>query len=80
MKDVDIFALNYDPNSGKYIYANISTSPANRRTMLSIKSFFHKVGSFLKKAGGDIVHFIKTDGLKILKYGAIAALAGIDIA
>lgn len=48
--------------------------------MWSFKHFFHRVGGFFKKVGGDIVHFVKKDGPKILKYGAIAALAGIDIA
>lgn len=48
--------------------------------MWSFRHFFHKVGDFVKKVGHDVRTFVKKDGPKILKYGAIAALAGIDIA
>lgn len=79
MKDADFYELEYDENSGSYKYAN-AVDDQSRRRMLSFRSFFHKIGSFVKKAAGDVVHFVKKDGPKILKYGAIAALAGIDIA
>ena len=83
MKDSDIYELDFDQNSGKYTYTDNATSAAiSRRRLLHFhfRHFFRSVGHFLKKAGGDVVKFVKKDGLKILKYGAIAALAGIDIA
>ena len=81
IQDSDMYELDFDQNSGKYTYTDNATSAAiSRRRLWSFRHFFHRVGSFFKKAGGDIVHFVKKDGLKILKYGAIAALAGIDIA
>ena len=71
--------MDYDENSGAYKYTNASLTDARRR-LLHFGSFFHKVGSFFKKTTDDVVNFVKKDGPKILKYGAITALAGIDIA
>lgn len=79
MKDVDVYELDFDENSGFYKYTNASVSDARRR-LWSFRHFFHRVGDFVKRAARDVVHFVKKDGPKILKYGAIAALAGIDIA
>jgi hypothetical protein len=79
MADADIWEMDYDENSGSFKYTN-STGLDARRRLWSFRHFFHKVGSFFKRAATDVVHFVKKDGLKILKYGAIAALAGIDIA
>ena len=78
MRDVDIYEMDYDENAGSYRYTNASITSARR--LWSFRHFFHRVGSFIRKAAGDVVHFVKKDGPKILKYGAIAALAGIDIA
>lgn len=78
MIDLDIYELDYDENSGSYKYSNASESTARR--LWSFRHFFHKIGHFVKKTAGDVVHLVKKDGPKILKYGAIAALAGIDIA
>ncbi len=81
MTDFDLYEMDYDENSGAYKYTNASLTDARRRMLhWHIGRFFHKVGSFFKKATHDVVNFVKKDGLKILKYGAIAALAGIDIA
>lgn len=81
MNDLDYYELEFDENSGKYRYVDNSTTAVNaRRRLWSFKHFFHKIGSFFKRAATDVVHFVKKDGPKILKYGAIAALAGIDIA
>ena len=79
MRDVDIFELDYDENIGSYKYTDAATG-LTRRRLWSFRNFFHKVGDFVKKVGNDVRTFIKKDGPKILKYGAIAALAGIDIA
>jgi hypothetical protein len=78
MRDIDMYELDFDENSGKYKYTNASLTTARR--LWSFRHFFHRVGDFVKRAAHDVVHFVKKDGLKILKYGAIAALAGIDIA
>lgn len=81
MKDLDMYEMDYDTNSGLYTYTNNATSSVQtRRRLWSFRHFFHRVGDFVKKTAGDVVHFVKKDGPKILKYGAIAALAGIDIA
>jgi hypothetical protein len=79
MNDFDIYEMDYNENSGAYQYTNASLTDARRR-LWHFGSFFHKVGNFFKKATHDVVNFVKKDGPKILKYGAIAALAGIDIA
>ncbi len=41
--------------------------------------YSHPIGQFYKKATHDVVTFVKKDGPKILKYGAITALAAVDI-
>jgi hypothetical protein len=41
--------------------------------------YSHPIGEFYKKATHDVVTFVKKDGLKILKYGSIAALSAVDI-
>lgn len=79
MSDADMWEMDYDENSGSFKYTNATVQDARRR-LWSFRHFFHKVGGFFHKVGGDVVHFVKKDGPKILKYGAIAALAGIDIA
>ena len=79
MIDLDIYELDYDENSGSYKYSNASEI-SSRRRLWRFRNFFHKIGNFVKKTAGDVVHLVKKDGPKILKYGAIAALAGIDIA
>ena len=79
MADSVIYELDFDENWGAYRYTNASLTDARRR-LWHFKKFFHKVGNFFKRATHDVVSFVKKDGLKILKYGAIAALAGIDIA
>ncbi len=78
MKDVDMYSMYYDEISGAYKYSDAGSS-LNRR-LWSMGSMFHKVGSFVGKVTHDVVHAVKSDGPKILKYGALAALAGIDIA
>jgi hypothetical protein len=78
MEDADIYEMDYDENTGSYKYSNASVTTSRR--LWSFRHFFHKVGGFVKKVAGDAVHLIKKDGPMILKYGAIAALAGIDIA
>lgn len=78
MKDTEMYPLEYDENTGSYKYSNVTNSISIRR-LWSFGHFFHSVGSFFKKVGGDVINFVKKDGPKILKYGAIAACAGIDI-
>lgn len=79
MRDIVLYEMDYDLNRGSYNSTNAASDLAMRR-LWSFRSFFHKVGDFFKKVGSDVKTFIKKDGPKILKYGAIAALAGIDIA
>ena len=79
MKDVDIYELEYNENTGGYKYANASAIEIRRRMLWSFGSFFHEIGDFVKTVTHSVVNFVKNDGPKILKYGAIAALAGIDI-
>lgn len=50
-----------------------------RRRLFSFGSLFHKIGGFFSNVARKVVNFVKKDGPTILKYGAIGALAGIDI-
>lgn len=79
MTDTDLYEMHYDENTGAYKYTNATSIDARRR-LWHFGSFFHKVGNFFEHAASDVVNFVKKDGPKILKYGAIAALAGVDIA
>ncbi len=51
----------------------------NSRRLWSFGSFFHSVGNFFKRTFNKVRTFVKKDGPKILKYGALAALSAVDI-
>ena len=89
--DVDFYEMDYEENSAVYKYTNASMTDARRRMLLNLGHTFHSigdfakktthnVGKFAKKATSGVRNFVKKDGPKIAKYGAIAALSGIDIA
>ncbi len=51
----------------------------NSRRLWSFGSFFHSVGHFFSNAFNKVKTFVKKDGPKILKYGALAALSAVDV-
>jgi hypothetical protein len=78
--DVDFYEMDYEENSAVYKYTNASMTDARRRMLhWHFGHIFRSIGHFFSKATHDVVNFVKKDGLKILKYGAIAALSGVDI-
>jgi hypothetical protein len=71
--------MEYDENSGAYKHVDAAVSAKIRR-LWSFGNFFRSIGHFVQKVVSDVENVVKNDGVKILKYGAIAVLAGIDIA
>lgn len=68
--------MNYNMTTNSYNFINSTDSS---RSLWSFGNFFHSIGNFVKRTFNKVKTFVKKDGPKILKYGALAALSAVDI-